>query len=246
MWHFQRIDPLQLLPGVKYASFVGAGGKTTLTEYLGREAGLRGRSVAVTTTTKIYAREPYTLFEDIVSSFPRVSGTREGFTRIGKMREGEKLTGLDPDDVRLLGDLFDLVLIEADGAKRYPLKYPAEYEPVIPPFSDRIFVVAGLDALHAAVRESVFRWELSRGIEGISGEAEVTTELFSKFFSPSALLKGVDSARCTVILNKYDALKQRHEAAEAAAKILERTGAAGAVISSPLHRLFYRIAAVRK
>jgi len=244
MWHFQRIDPLQLLTGIKYASFVGAGGKTTLTEYLGREAGLKGRRAAVTTTTKIYAREPYTLFEDILSS-PPAGGTREGFTRIGKTRQGEKLTGLDFDDVRLLGDLFDLVLVEADGAKRYPLKCPAGYEPVIPPFSDRIFVVAGLDALHTTVGESVFRWELSRGIEGVSREAAVTTGLFSKFFSPSALLKGVDSARCTIILNKYDVLKERREAAETAERILERTGSAGAIISSPLHRLFYRVTAVR-
>ena len=244
MWHFQRIDPLQLLHGAKYVSFVGAGGKTTLTEYLGREAGSRGRNVAVTTTTKIFATEPYTLFDHVVSSSPRGSASRDGFTRIGKTREGEKLTGLTFDEVRLLGGLFDLVLIEADGAKRLPLKCPAEHEPVVPPFSDIIFVVAGLDALHTTVGESVFRWELSRGIEGISREAVITTDLFSRFFSRSALFKGVDPARCTIILNKYDALRHRHEAAEAAAKILEKSGAGEAVISSPLHRLFYRLTAV--
>jgi probable selenium-dependent hydroxylase accessory protein YqeC len=241
MWHFHRIDPLELLSDAKYPSFVGAGGKTTLIEYLGREAARTGKTVAVTTTTKIYGTPPYVLFENI--SLPPSSDhrIRDGFVRIGKYRKGEKLTGLSFDDVRLLGDLFDLVLIEADGAKRYPLKCPATHEPVIPPFSDKIFVVAGLDALHQTVEASVFRWELARDMAGISGDVSVTTNVFSDFFSSSMLLKDVDLAKCTVILNKYDVLKERHEAMAVAGKILEKTGVAEAIISSPLHRLFYRL-----
>lgn len=245
MWHFQKISLLELLPNSKYVSFVGAGGKTTLAERLGREAGLAGKSVAVTTTTKIFAKKPYVLFEDIRSSGSSRERTPDGFVRIGKTHEGEKLTGLTFDDVRMLGDTFDLILIEADGAKRYPLKYPAEHEPVIPPFSDRVFVVAGLDALHQKVSASVFRWELARGVAGISRDAVVTTDLFSAFFSSSALLKDVDLSKCTFVLNKYDALKNRPEAAEAARKILERTGGAEVIISSSLHRLFYRLTAIR-
>ena len=244
MWHFRKIDPLELLWNAKYLSFVGAGGKTTLTEYLGREAARTGKTVAVTTTTKIFALQPYVLFENISSPPSFNHGTRDGFVRIGKYREGEKLTGLSFDDVRLLGDLFDLVLIEADGAKRYPLKCPATHEPVIPPFSDKIFVVAGLDALHRTVEASVFRWELARDMTGISGDASVTTDIFSDFFSSSMLLKDVDLAKCTVILNKYDALKERHEAMDVAGKILEKTGVVEAIISSPLHRLFYRMASI--
>jgi probable selenium-dependent hydroxylase accessory protein YqeC len=244
MWHFRKIDPLDLLSNAKYLSFVGAGGKTTLMEYLGREAARRGKTVVVTTTTKIYATPPYVLFENISSLLSSDHRTRDGFVRIGKYREGEKLTGLSFDDVWLLGNLFDLVLIEADGAKRYPLKCPATHEPVIPPFSDKIFVVAGLDALHRTVEESVFRWELARDITGISRDTCLTTDAFSSFFSSPILLKGVDLARCTIILNKYDALRERHEAMDVAGKILEKTGVAEAIISSPLHRLFYRLTGI--
>jgi probable selenium-dependent hydroxylase accessory protein YqeC len=244
MWHFQKIDPSELLLNSKYLSFVGAGGKTTLTEYLGREAALRGKNVAVTTTTKIYAKEPFVLFENLLSPHLPVVKGREGFARIGKTHDKEKLTGLSFDDLQLLGDLFDLVLIEADGAKRYPLKCPAGHEPVIPPFSDRVFVVAGLDALHRTVEESVFRWELARGLAGITGGAAITTDIFSSFFSSTILLKDVELAKCIIILNKYDSLKERHEAFDAARKILEKTGAGDAIISSPLHRLFYRLTAI--
>jgi probable selenium-dependent hydroxylase accessory protein YqeC len=244
MWHFRKIEPLDLLSNAKYLTFVGAGGKTTLIEYLGREAVLSGKTVAVTTTTKIYAKQPYVLFEDMPSLPSSDHRTRDGFVRIGKYREGEKLTGLSFDDVRLLGDLFDLVLIEADGAKRYPLKCPAAHEPVIPPFSDKIFVVAGLDALHRTVGESVFRWELACGIVGISRDTSLTIDVFSRFFSSPILLKGVDLARCAIILNKYDALRERHEAMFVAGKILEKTGVAEAIISSPLHRMFYRLTGI--
>ena len=241
MLHIRRIDPRELLSGARYISIVGAGGKTTISEYLGRVAASDGRSTAVTTTTKIYAVEPYTLVGDMLSLPSSTKETGCGFIRIGKDRQGEKLTALSFDEVRQLGDLFDVVLIEADGAKRYPLKYPAEHEPVIPPFSDRILVVAGLDALHRVVGDSVFRWELACQQTGISREEEITPDLLSRFFSSSILLKGVEMSKCTIILNKYDALRERHEAVETASKILDKAGAEKVIISSPIHRLFYQL-----
>ena len=39
------------------------------------------------------------------------------------------------------------VLIEADGAKRRPLKVPAEHEPVIPEMTTHVLSVYGLDSI---------------------------------------------------------------------------------------------------
>ena len=40
-----------------------------------------------------------------------------------------------------------LVLIEADGARRLPLKVPAEHEPVIPEMTTHVLSVYGLDSI---------------------------------------------------------------------------------------------------
>ena len=34
MWHIQKIDPADLIADTQYVAFVGAGGKTSLIEYL--------------------------------------------------------------------------------------------------------------------------------------------------------------------------------------------------------------------
>jgi probable selenium-dependent hydroxylase accessory protein YqeC len=59
MWHIKKIDPADLVVDTQYIAFVGAGGKTSLIEYLAGETAKRNKKTAITTTTKIYAREPY-------------------------------------------------------------------------------------------------------------------------------------------------------------------------------------------
>ncbi|MGD9579033.1 MAG: hypothetical protein AB7Y74_12340, partial [Syntrophorhabdus sp.] len=64
MWYFQRIDPVQDVIPLKFIAFVGAGGKTILIEYLASNLVNKGKTVAITTTTKIFVREPYQLLND--------------------------------------------------------------------------------------------------------------------------------------------------------------------------------------
>ncbi len=239
MWHFQTIDPAGTFSNTKYITFTGAGGKSSLIEYVAEKAVRKGKTVAVTTTTKIYAREPYTLFDDYVPHSEKKGDGR--LKRIGKAREGEKLTALNFDEVLQLGKLFDMVLIEGDGAKNKPLKYPARYEPVIPPFSDHIVVVAGLDALWGMVKERVFRWELFEVATGVSPYAVIDHDLFLNLFSDLILLKGVDIGKCSIFLNKWDKLNERGEGQAIAKSIIEKTGCRRVVLSSVFNNLFYQV-----
>jgi len=116
MWSFRTIDPLPLFNGNKYVSLVGGGGKTSLSEYLAAAAIKAKRRAAITTTTKIWAREPYVLFGRKPMDGP--------FARVGKALDGGKLTGLSTGEIEETGKGFDLVLIEADGSKGLPIKYP--------------------------------------------------------------------------------------------------------------------------
>jgi probable selenium-dependent hydroxylase accessory protein YqeC len=239
MPRLERIDPLPVLLRGKFVSFVGGGGKTSLAEYLGEQAVRRGKRAVLTTTTKIQADLPYVLLGDEGATIGAWAGR---LVRVGKSVEREKLSGLAADEVERLGMDCDFVLIEADGAKRRPLKYPADYEPVIPSFSDLTVVVAGLDALGAAIAEQVFRWQLFTEAAGLSGEAEVTPEVFLRLFEKDALMKGVDASRCVVFLNKYDACRMQAVVPELALALLRRTGACRVIVASIRQGLFYGIA----
>jgi probable selenium-dependent hydroxylase accessory protein YqeC len=235
MLYYRKIDPYRLIKDVTYVAFVGGGGKTSLSEFFARAAGASGRRVLITTTTKIWAQEPFATLDR--------KGWKESlaapFIRVGKSNEEGKLTGLTADEIRDIGAGFDLVLVEADGAKGLPLKYPSHFEPVIPVFSEKVIVVAGLDGLYEAVREKVFRWPLFSEASGVSGDDVVTPAVFSRLFEADGLFKGVETDKALIFLNKYDACRRRRDALTMAARLGQ--GGRAVVVASICYSLFYGI-----
>ena len=239
MWHFQKIDPVTFLSHFRFITYVGSGGKTSFIELCARELSRREKSVAITTTTKIFAREPYVLVED------GVEWTKNhGVMRIGETISHGKLTGLEFDEIERLGRIYDFVLIEADGAKGKPMKFPAPHEPVIPPFSEMICVLCGLDGVLGRVDEKVFRWELFSQTTGIDGAVSVTPQVFLRFFSDDTLLKGVDIEKCTIVLNKYDVLRDKRLAMDIAKDIINKTGVKDVIIASFFFSVFYMVSKI--
>ena len=123
---------------------VGSGGKTTLIHRLAAEARARGQKVLVTTTTHMRI-EPDTLLTGEAAPILRALEER-GYAMAG-VREGEKIRALPPEVYRAACAGADLVLVEADGSRGLPLKFPGEQEPVIPDNTDEILVVCGLGGL---------------------------------------------------------------------------------------------------
>jgi probable selenium-dependent hydroxylase accessory protein YqeC len=236
MLYFRKTDPFDTLINGKYVTFVGAGGKTSLAEILAQQALARGMRVALTTTTKIWAKEPYVTIGD--KEWQR-SGER--LLHIGKTVEASKLTGLEPGEVALLGRDFDLILIEGDGSKGLPLKYPADFEPVIPAFSDKVVVLAGLDALSGRLSEKVFRWELLPEAAGLSGDETVSVDLFLRLLAADGMMKDVDTGRCAVVLNKYDRCLRRQDAFDIAGKLCQRPDRAPVLVGSARLSCFYSV-----
>ena len=74
-----------------------------------------------------------------------------GFVFLYGTREAShhKIAGLHPEVLAGIVDSVnsDVLLIEADGARRLPLKAPRDHEPVIPPDTSLVVPVAGIDAL---------------------------------------------------------------------------------------------------
>jgi probable selenium-dependent hydroxylase accessory protein YqeC len=236
MWHIKKIDPADLVIDTQYSAFVGAGGKTSLIEYLAEKTG-RNKKTVITTTTKIYARKPYMLLTQDRSE----NSAMDNPIRAGKAIENGKLTAITFDDLRELGKTFYTVLIEADGAKGKSLKYPAPHEPVIPPFSGIVFVIAGLDSIFGQIKEKAFRWNILIEKEGVTGDEIITPAIFTSLFTNEVLLKDVGNKPCVIVLNKYDTFMDKKLLSHIAKEIINKTGVERVIVSSLSFRIFYEI-----
>ena len=117
-----------------------------------------------------------------------------------------------------------MVLVEADGAKRLPLKAPAEHEPVIPPCADAVAAVAGMDAGGQAVGAVCHRPERVCALLGAGAEHVLTpADAALLLASPQGGRKGVGEAmafRC--VLNKADTPERAAHARAVAGRLAER------------------------
>lgn len=111
-------------------SIVGAGGKTTLLNYLSNKY-RADNSVLMTTTTKIFT--PFNndyLYHDI-KFLDTVSLPLKNNLYVVAPKCKDKLSSLPMKDLELLVKHFDYTFIEADGSHMKPLKGWNESEPVI-------------------------------------------------------------------------------------------------------------------
>jgi probable selenium-dependent hydroxylase accessory protein YqeC len=162
-------------------ALVGAGGKTTTMFALARALKDTGRRVLVTTTTNVFMPQESQYDDIILSDAPADSlfeNIRPGTITClaGNVIEGKnKLKSVDPLFIDYLHEaaLFDAVIVEADGARRMPIKAPAVYEPVIPKCTTLTIGCIGLDALGTPVDDDhVHRPQLLCEVTGAQpGEA---------------------------------------------------------------------------
>lgn len=120
-------------------------------------------------------------------------------------RATEKIGCLSEEKLEELRGLADVLLIEADGAKRLPLKVPGEREPVIPEFAEMVIGVVGVDALGEPIQKTCHRPEKVADFLGKGMEEVVTEDDIVKIaVSAEALRKCVDGREYCVLLNKAD------------------------------------------
>ncbi|WP_367942415.1 selenium cofactor biosynthesis protein YqeC [Enterocloster citroniae] len=124
----------------------GAGGKTSFIRRLAWEGASLGRRVLVTTTTHMARPEHLGVFTQQVRDVKSMLD-RESVAVAGRLTGEGKISSLEPDFYESICPEADLVLVEADGSKRLPLKVPRPGEPVIPGNTDMILCVSGLTAL---------------------------------------------------------------------------------------------------
>lgn len=162
---------LDIRPGV--TAVIGGGGKTTLLRTLGEELAER-YTVLLCTTTKIFP-------------FPNLPCARTA-AELDQLHRTHRLlcAGTDvPGTGKLtvpevpmaaLAEMFDYVLVEADGAAHRPLKAHAPHEPVVPPEANQTICVVGVAGFGRPIAEAAHRPERYAALAGVAETAEATPE----------------------------------------------------------------------
>ena len=145
-------------------AIVGAGGKTSLIKRMANEYRKQGRKVFVTTSTHMFVEEDTLVTENVDNILKELEAS--GYVMAGSPC-GEKIQALPKEVYEEVCKYADEVLIEADGSKHLPLKFPNENEPVIYDNVEEIIVVCGLHGLEKTAKESVHRWELAKKYIGL-------------------------------------------------------------------------------
>ena len=206
-------------------SVVGGGGKTSLIFRMMEELTAAGKKVLITTTTHL-AYEPDRPFAEDGDMISIKQNLEEyGYTIAASLdREKHKIGALSEEKLKEIKVLADVILIEADGAKRYPLKVPASWEPVIWGQTDLVIAVAGMDAAGKPIQEVCHRPENVADFLGKEAEEKVTEEdIVRVVLSTEALKKCVYGREYRVLLNKAD-IPGKSQAAESIADRLEEQG----------------------
>lgn len=206
-------------------SVVGGGGKTSLIFRIMEELTAVGKKVLITTTTHM-AYEPDRPFAedgDIISIKHNLE--EHGYTIAAALdREKCKISALSEEKMKEITALADVILIEADGAKKCPLKVPASWEPVIWKPTDLVIAVAGMDAAGKPIQEVCHRPENVADFLGKEAEEKLTEEDIVRIvLSTEALRKCVNGREYRVLLNKAD-IPGKSQAAESIADRLEEQG----------------------
>ncbi|MBU8850182.1 MAG: putative selenium-dependent hydroxylase accessory protein YqeC [Desulfobacterales bacterium] len=153
------------LTGRGVISLIGAGGKTSLMFRLAKELTDSGKTVLTTTTTRIFMpdkdQSPVTIIEGVAGNLVKTSKSflgRYNHVSAGSQQDlaTGKLKGFTPDIINQLWqeNLFDWIIVEADGARCKPLKATASHEPVVPEVTSHLILVTGLDAVGKILDEN--------------------------------------------------------------------------------------------
>ena len=137
---------------------VGSGGKTTRIHKLTEKYRAEGKKVFVTTTTHMLAEEDCDLSGNVEVICKKLE--TKGYCMAGMPAEHGKIKSLPKQVYERVCAHADVVLVEADGSKGLPVKYPAQHEPVIPDNADTVHVITGLSALGRPLKEVSHRKEL--------------------------------------------------------------------------------------
>ena len=138
-------------------AITGSGGKTTALISLAKLYAENQKRVLISTTTKLllpndqeYGCDTYFFNETILSHRPS-KGERVFYSHIDKKAVAPPL-----HTIGKLLDLYDVVLLEADGSRHLGLKLHEERDPVVPVFTTATLAIVSFSLLGKPFKENCF------------------------------------------------------------------------------------------
>src|ERR671920_1026631 len=195
------------------AAFVGAGGKSTSILAISDGLTQEGLSVLVAPTTKMLSGEaegigPIVTSEDSTDlrakagrALSEAPAVVVGSGMLSKNRVG----GVSPAWIGCLASLADVVLIEADGSRRRPIKGTADHEPAIPTAATLVVAIANVRALGKPVDdEYVHRPEVFSELTGIGQGQSITPGAFATALARGSLARVQQETRTAALITGVD------------------------------------------
>ena len=191
-------------------AFVGAGGKSSAILSIAGELAEAGMTFLTAPTTKMLVSEAEKLGTLVTSEdtgqlrtkaeqtlSDGASGVVVGSGLLSKNRVG----GVEPGSITSLAPLADVVLIEADGSRRRPIKGTADHEPVLPDAATLVVAVGNIRAFGAPVdQEHVHRPELFSKLTGVGAGQSITARAFAQAMAKGSLRNVPDNARTAALI----------------------------------------------
>ena len=191
------------------AAFVGAGGKSGAILAVSGGITREGMKVLVAPTTKMLSSEadmigPLVTSEDagdlLAKTERAFSGTPAVVVGSGMLSKN-RVGGVDPGWVGDLARLADVVLVEADGSRRRPIKGTAENEPVFPDATTLVVAVGNVHALGTPVdEEHVHRPDIFSDLTGIGQGQSITPRAFALAVAQGSLARVPQTARTAALI----------------------------------------------
>ncbi|MCA1688328.1 MAG: putative selenium-dependent hydroxylase accessory protein YqeC [Actinobacteria bacterium] len=223
------------------AAFVGAGGKSSAIQTIASELSEAGMTVLAVPTTKMFVNEaekigPLVTSEDAGELRAKVeellSGGAPGVVVGSGLLSKNRLGGVEPAVVSSLASLADVVLVEADGSRRRPIKGTAEYEPPLPDAATLVVAVGNIGAFGMPVdEEHVHRPEVFSELTGIGSGQSITARAFALALARGSLASIPDGARPAALITSVHPGKSMADAS-VVTRELWRLGIEKVVLSS--------------
>ncbi|MBX6762871.1 MAG: putative selenium-dependent hydroxylase accessory protein YqeC [Rubrobacteraceae bacterium] len=190
-------------------AFAGAGGKSGAIIGVSAEFAGEGARVLVVPTTKMFLEEaakigPVLTSENLSELRDRVGeafGVSRAVVAGSTLLSKERVGGVEPSWVDELRTLADVVLVEADGARRRLIKGTAEHEPVLPGSVTLTVAVGNVEALGKPVDERyVHRPEIFSELTGVGAGHTITASAFARALAQGSLGRVPEGCRKAVLI----------------------------------------------
>ena len=197
-------------------SISGAGGKTSSIKLLAKNLMCEHKKVLITTTTKMFKTADTIRDKNLLKQKLK----QQNWVFTGQ-DYGKKISSWDEEFLREIVSLADITLIEADGAKRLPFKFPKQKEPVYISSSNKVVYIVGMSALNQSLKSLCRAELLAKFLQKQVNENLTKNDIIKVISSEQGARKDIGKREFFVILNQVDTLLALKEAIFIAEKLTE-------------------------